>query len=82
MQVMNKYLTGGIACFDKEGSPVRVERFGLLDTKGIVYSCRMADLQKFKLQEQELCYRMMKQQSQKVSDLDTFTPEQAPPLDS
>lgn len=61
-----KYLTGGIAGFDLEGCPVRYERFGLLDTKGIYYSFKRADLEKFKLWEQELSQKMMRDQTEKV----------------
>ena len=66
LKVIKKYLTGGIGCFDKEGCPVRVERFGALDVKGVFYSCKKADLEKFKLQEQELAVKLMREQSLKV----------------
>nr|UXK97102.1 retinal-binding protein [Haliotis fulgens] len=38
--VLQKYLTGGFCGYDKEGSPVRVERYGRLDMKGIMFSCK------------------------------------------
>ena len=66
-QVIEKYLTGGIGCFDKEGSPVRIERFGSLDVKGIFYSCRKHELEKKKLYDQEIALRILKAQSEKVS---------------
>jgi len=45
---------------------VRVERFGDLDVKGVFYSCKKNVLEKFKIQEQELAVRLMKQQSAKT----------------
>lgn len=61
-----KYVTGGLGCVDREGCPVRFERFGLLDTKGIYYAIRKAELEKFKLYEQEKAEEMMREQSEKV----------------
>ena len=66
LQVIKKYLTGGIGCFDREGCPVRIERFGSLDVKGIFYSCRKHELEKKKIYDQEVAEKMLRQQSEKV----------------
>lgn len=52
-QVLKKYMSGGNVGHDKEGSPVRVELFGHLDMKGLMYSARKSDLEKVKLKQCE-----------------------------
>lgn len=65
-EVLLKYMTGGIACFDRDGCPVRIEKFGNLDTKGMVYSCHPRELERFKIFEQEHALLLMRQQSAKL----------------
>ncbi|KAL8578702.1 hypothetical protein ACOMHN_045690 [Nucella lapillus] len=48
-EVLKRYLTGGFCGHDKEGSLVRVELYGHLDMKGLMYSARKLDLEKTKL---------------------------------
>lgn len=62
------YLAGGFSGYDKEGSPVKVELFGRLDIKGIVYSAKKVDLEKTKLLQCEKTVMDWKQQSEKVKD--------------
>uniref|UniRef100_A0A2C9JGU4 CRAL-TRIO domain-containing protein n=2 Tax=Biomphalaria glabrata TaxID=6526 RepID=A0A2C9JGU4_BIOGL len=52
-EVLKKYMSGGNVGHDKEGSPVRVELFGHLDMKGLMYSARKSDLEKVKLKQCE-----------------------------
>lgn len=65
-EVLLKYMTGGIGCFDREGSPVRIEKFGNLDIKGMVHSCHPRDLERLKLYEMESVSLLMRQQSAKL----------------
>ncbi|KAF6029883.1 SEC14L2 [Bugula neritina] len=66
LKVIEKYMTGGIGCFDKEGLPVRFERFGYLDVKGMFYSSKKVDLEMKKLYDQEVALKVMRQQSEKL----------------
>ncbi|XP_013379466.1 retinal-binding protein [Lingula anatina] len=72
-EVIQKYLTGGFCGFDKDGSPVRVELFGLLDIKGLMYSARKVDLEKTKMLQCEKTVRdweiMSKKLGKKVGGL-------------
>uniref|UniRef100_A0AAT9H855 Retinal binding protein n=1 Tax=Ambigolimax valentianus TaxID=1338344 RepID=A0AAT9H855_9EUPU len=52
-EVLAKYLTGGNCGHDKEGSPIRVELYGRLDMKGLMYSARKLDMEKVKLKQCE-----------------------------
>ncbi|XP_071115998.1 retinal-binding protein-like [Haliotis cracherodii] len=65
-EVLQKYLTGGFCGYDKEGSPVRVERYGRLDMKGIMFSCKKLDLEKTKILQCEGTVRDWETQSQKL----------------
>ncbi|KAK7499112.1 hypothetical protein BaRGS_00009659 [Batillaria attramentaria] len=62
-EVLKKYLTGGFCGHDKEGSPVRVELYGYLDMKGIMYSAKKIDLEKAKIVECETIVQDWRQQS-------------------
>ena len=68
-QVLQKYLAGGLCGYDKEGSPVRVELFGYLDMKGLMYSATRTDLQKAKLQHCEMAREMCERQTKKVGNI-------------
>ncbi|XP_059168234.1 retinal-binding protein-like [Physella acuta] len=52
-EVLKKYMTGGQCGHDKDGSPIRVELFGQLDMKGLMYSARKVDMEKVKLKQCE-----------------------------
>ncbi|XP_067934790.1 retinal-binding protein-like isoform X1 [Watersipora subatra] len=65
-EVVDKYLTGGIGCFDLEGCPVRIERFGCLDVKGIFYSCKKVELERKKCYDQEVTVQLLRKQSEKL----------------
>ncbi|XP_041350512.1 retinal-binding protein-like [Gigantopelta aegis] len=65
-EVLQKYMTGGTCGHDKDGSPVRIELYGHLDMKGLMYSAKTVDLEKTKLLQCERHVRDWKQQSQKL----------------
>ncbi|CAH1802359.1 unnamed protein product [Owenia fusiformis] len=65
-EVIQKYLTGGLLGYDKEGSPIRVEKYGQLDMKGIMYSVKQEDLIKSKLYHNELVVREWEKQTKKL----------------
>lgn len=48
-EVISKFMTGGDVGHDKEGSVLRIEPWGYLDMKGIMYSTKKSDLEKSKL---------------------------------
>ena len=65
-QVLLKYLPGGFAGYDREGSPLRIEAYGHLDVKGILYSVKKIDLEKTKMLLGEEVMLKLKMQSEKV----------------
>ena len=66
-QVLKKYLTGGFCGFDKDGRPVRVELYGLLDMRGLMHSCKKSDFEKYKLWQCAGYEKIMREQSAKVN---------------
>lgn len=62
-------MTGGMCGHDLEGSPVRVELFGHLDMKGLMYSARKTDMEKVKLKQCEGHVKDWKEMSQKVGKI-------------
>ena len=69
-----KYLPGGFAGFDREGSPLRIEAYGHLDVKGILYSVKKIDLEKTKMLLGEEVMLKLKTQSEKVRRGQPWTP--------
>ena len=65
--MINKYLPGGLCGFDKDGSPIKIELFGYLDMKGIMYSTKKSDLEKSKLLQCEKTIDLWNEQSIRVS---------------
>nr|UXK97414.1 retinal-binding protein [Nautilus pompilius] len=65
-EVLQKYLAGGLCGHDKDGSPIKVELFGRMDMKGIMYSTKKSDLEKTKLLQCELTVRDWEKQSEKM----------------
>uniref|UniRef100_A0AAT9H863 Retinal binding protein n=1 Tax=Peronia verruculata TaxID=500109 RepID=A0AAT9H863_9EUPU len=66
-EVLKKYLTGGTCGHDKDGSPVRVELFGHLDMKGLMYSARKIDMEKVKLRQCEEHVKDWEEMSKKLN---------------
>lgn len=71
-KVLQQYLTGGYCGYDKEGSPIRIESYGHLDMRGIMYSTKKSDLEKTKLQQGERvmaeCEERAKVQGRRAED--------------
>jgi hypothetical protein len=67
-QVLAEYLTGGFCGFDLDGSPVRVERYGCLDMKGLMCSSKKSDLEKTKLLQCEYIVKQWEEQSKLVRE--------------
>ena len=59
-------MTGGDVGHDKEGSVLRIEPWGYLDMKGIMYSCKKSDLEKSKLLQCEKHLKDLEATSEKV----------------
>ena len=74
LQVLRKYFTGGLCGFDKDGSPIRIELYGLLDMRGLMCSAKKSDLEKSKMFDCEACVRCMNEQTKKVLILYRDTP--------
>ncbi|BFZ04645.1 hypothetical protein BsWGS_07684 [Bradybaena similaris] len=66
-EVLKKYMSGGKCGHDKEGSPIRVELFGHLDMKGLMYSARKVDMEKVKLRQCEDLERDLAEMSKKLN---------------
>ena len=66
LQVIQKYMPGGFAGADKDGSPILVELFGYLDFKGMIYSAKKVDIEKSKLKLGEEITEKLEAQSKKV----------------
>lgn len=66
LQVIRKYMSGGLCGYDREGSPVWYEIIGPLDAKGLLFSASKQDLIKNKFRDCELLRQQCEQQSEKV----------------
>ncbi|XP_018771916.2 SEC14-like protein 2 isoform X2 [Serinus canaria] len=65
-EVIQKYMSGGLCGYDREGSPVRYEIIGPLDGKGLLFSASKQDLIKNKFRDCELLRLECEQQSEKL----------------
>ncbi|XP_063448778.1 retinal-binding protein-like isoform X1 [Mytilus trossulus] len=65
-EVLRKYLTGGFCGHAIDGSPLRVELFGKLDIKGLMFSTKKSDLEKTKLLQCESTIKDWSEQSKKL----------------
>ena len=65
-EVLRKYLPGGFAGMDKEGSPIWIELYGYMDSKGLLSSARKSDIEKTKLQVGERIMQLLDQQTRKL----------------
>lgn len=66
LQVIRKYMTGGMCGYDREGSPIWYDVIGPLDPKGLLFSASKQDLLKNKFRDCELLWQECEKQSQKV----------------
>lgn len=65
-EVIERYLSGGLCGYDKEGSPVWYDIFGPLDPKGLLLSASKQDFIKTKARDCELLRRECTKQSEKL----------------
>ncbi|NXQ39592.1 S14L2 protein, partial [Catharus fuscescens] len=66
LQVIRKYMSGGMCGYDREGSPVWYEIIGPMDAKGLLFSASKQDLMKKKFRDCELLRHECEQQSEKL----------------
>lgn len=66
LQVLEKYVSGGMCGFDKEGSPIWYDIIGPLDPKGLMMSASKQDFMRTKVRDAEILRRVCEQQSAKV----------------
>ncbi|NXB72162.1 S14L2 protein, partial [Donacobius atricapilla] len=66
LQVIRKYMSGGLCGYDREGSPVWYEIIGPLDAKGLLFSASKQDLIKNKFRDCEVLRHECEQQSEKL----------------
>lgn len=66
LQVIRKYMAGGMCGYDREGSPIWYDVIGPLDPKGLLFSASKQDLLKNKFRDCELLRQECEKQSQKV----------------
>ncbi|KAM9329884.1 SEC14-like protein 2 [Gastrophryne carolinensis] len=65
-EVVQKYLSGGLCGYDKEGSPIWYDVIGPLDPKGLLFSASKQDLIKTKMRDCERMHQECLRQSQKL----------------
>ncbi|XP_074643833.1 retinal-binding protein-like isoform X2 [Tubulanus polymorphus] len=65
-EVIKKYMPGGLVGHDKDGSPLKIELYGTIDMKGIMYSAKTVDLEKSKVFMCEEIVADWKRQSEKL----------------
>ena len=73
LKILEKYFPGGLAGFDRDGSPVLVELFGKYDMEGLMRSCTRSDLEKVKIFQCQEVIRLWQEQSAKVLSGDWHT---------
>ncbi|NWV81227.1 S14L2 protein, partial [Dasyornis broadbenti] len=65
-QVIQKYMSGGMCGYDREGSPVWYEIIGPLDAKGLLFSASKQDLLKNKYRDCEVLRHECDKQTEKL----------------
>lgn len=66
LQVIEKYVSGGMCGYDREGSPIWYDVIGPLDPKGLLMSASKQDFMKTKIRHTEMLQRECQRQSEKV----------------
>lgn len=66
-QVIEKYVSGGMCGYDREGSPIWYDVIGPLDPKGLLLSATKQDFLKTKIRHTEMLQRECRRQSEKVT---------------
>uniref|UniRef100_A0A669E9L4 SEC14-like lipid binding 7 n=1 Tax=Oreochromis niloticus TaxID=8128 RepID=A0A669E9L4_ORENI len=65
-EVIEKYVSGGMCGYDREGSPVWYDVIGPLDPKGLLMSATKQDFLKTKIQNTEMLRQECQKQSEKL----------------
>lgn len=72
LQVIEKYLSGGMCGYDREGSPIWYDVIGPVDPKGLFLSASKQDFIKSKIRDCEMLQKECNLQSERVrADSDT-----------
>lgn len=66
-QVIEKYLSGGMCGYDREGSPIWYDVIGPVDPKGLFLSASKQDFIKSKIRDCEMLQKECSLQSQRVN---------------
>ncbi|KAM7368531.1 hypothetical protein PAMP_012865 [Pampus punctatissimus] len=65
-EVIEKYVSGGMCGYDREGSPIWYDVIGPLDPKGLLLSATKQDFMKTKIRHTEMLQRECRRQSEKL----------------
>uniref|UniRef100_A0A8C4GIP9 SEC14-like protein 2 n=1 Tax=Dicentrarchus labrax TaxID=13489 RepID=A0A8C4GIP9_DICLA len=65
-EVIEKYVSGGMCGYDREGSPIWYDVIGPLDPKGLLLSATKQDFLKTKIRHTEMLQRECRRQSEKL----------------
>ncbi|XP_044189439.1 SEC14-like protein 2 [Thunnus albacares] len=65
-EVIEKYVSGGMCGYDREGSPIWYDVIGPLDPKGLLLSATKQDFMKTKIRDTEMLQRECRRQSEKL----------------
>ncbi|KAJ4921545.1 hypothetical protein JOQ06_024473 [Pogonophryne albipinna] len=65
-EVIEKYVSGGMCGYDREGSPIWYDVIGPMDPKGLLMSATKQDFLKTKIRHTEILRRECRRQSEKV----------------
>ncbi|KAG9487162.1 SEC14-like protein 2 [Eleutherodactylus coqui] len=65
-EVVQKYLSGGLCGYDREGCPIWYDVIGPLDPKGLLFSASKQDLMKTKMRDCERMHQECRKQSEKL----------------
>lgn len=65
-QVIERYVSGGMCGYDREGSPIWYDVIGPLDPKGLLMSASKQDFLKMKIRHTEMLQQECRRQSEKV----------------
>ncbi|XP_037340238.2 SEC14-like protein 2 isoform X2 [Pungitius pungitius] len=65
-EVIERYVSGGMCGYDREGSPIWYDVIGPLDPKGLLLSATKQDFMKTKIRHTEMLQRECRRQSEKL----------------
>ncbi|XP_056287807.1 SEC14-like protein 2 isoform X3 [Pseudoliparis swirei] len=68
-EVIERYVSGGMCGFDREGSPIWYDVIGPLDPRGLLLSATKRDFLKTKIRHTEILHRECRRQSEKLGEV-------------